>query len=104
DDVWRALRHDDERLARQVSDRDVHVDRLEVEIKRFLARLDAHSLDPDQASERLRQLQYLSELETIGDLVDRNLCMLVRKKVRRRIALPADAWADLEDLDRRIAE
>src|SRR5205807_8538501 len=37
DDVWRALRYDDERLARQVSGRDDQVDRLEAEIKRFLA-------------------------------------------------------------------
>lgn len=104
DDVWRALRDDDEELVRQVSDRDNQVDQLEAEIKRFLARLDAHSLDPDQADERLRQLQYLSELETIGDLVDKNLCELVLKKIRRRVAFSPEAWAALDELDRRVAE
>jgi phosphate:Na+ symporter len=104
DDVWRALREDDEELIRQVSDRDNHVDKLEAEIKRFLANLDAHSLDPDQATERLRQLRYLSEMETIGDLVDKNLCELALKKIRRRVAFTPEAWQELEVLDRWIVE
>lgn len=104
DDVWRALRNDDEALAKQVSGRDNHVDRLEKDIKRFLARLDAHSLDPDQAAERLRQLTYLSELESIGDLVDKNLCELVRKKVRRRVSFTPAAWAAMDALDKQVSE
>jgi phosphate:Na+ symporter len=104
DDVWRALKSDDEQLVKEISDRDNQVDQLDAHIKRFLARLDAHSLDPDQAGERLRQLTYLSELETIGDLVDKNLCELVRKKIRRRIAFSPQAWAVLDDLDRRVSE
>lgn len=103
-DVWRALREDDEELARQVRVRDDQVDRLEKEIKRFLTRLDSHALDPDQSSERLRQLQYLSELEAIGDVVDKNLAELVLKKIRRRVAFTPDAWEKLEQLDKRIIE
>jgi phosphate:Na+ symporter len=104
DDVWRALRDGNERLVKQVSERDNHVDRLEAAIKRFLAGLDAHSLDSDQSMERLRQLQYLTELEAIGDLVDRNLCTLVLKKIRRRVAFSPDAWAELDRLDQQINE
>jgi phosphate:Na+ symporter len=104
DDVWRALRNGDEELVRQVSDRDNHVDKLEADIKRFLANLDTHSLDPDQATERLRQLRYLSEMETIGDLVDKNLCELALKKIRRRVAFTPEAWADLEAVDRWVVE
>jgi len=103
-DMWRALREDDEELARQVSSRDNTVDRLEGEIKRFLSRLATHKLDVDQATERLRQLTYLSELEAIGDLIDKNLCELVLKKIRRRVNFSTEAWAELEQIDRHVFE
>jgi phosphate:Na+ symporter len=104
DDVWRALRDNDAELARQVSERDNKVDRLEGAIKKFLAKLASHSLDPDLSAERLRQLQYLSELESIGDLIDKNLCELVLKKIRRKMSFSNAAWSDLDDLDRNISE
>lgn len=103
-DMWRALRDDNEELARQVSLRDNTVDRLEGEIKRFLSRLTTHHLDTEQATERLRQLTYLSELEAIGDLIDKNLCELVIKKVRRRVNFSPEAWAELEQIDRHVLE
>jgi phosphate:Na+ symporter len=104
DDVWRALRDNDAELARQVSQRDNKVDHLEGEIKKFLSKLASHSLDPDLSAERLRQLQYLSELESIGDLIDKNLCELVLKKIRKRMSFSNSAWADLDKLDRNISE
>ena len=30
----------------------------------------------------MRQLRYLSELETIGDIIDKNICELVQKKIK----------------------
>jgi phosphate:Na+ symporter len=104
DDVWRALRGNDAELARQVSQRDNKVDRLESEIKKFLSKLASHTLDPDLSAERLRQLQYLSELESIGDLIDKNLCELVLKKIRKKMSFSNTAWADLDNLDRNISE
>jgi phosphate:Na+ symporter len=104
DDVWRALRDNDAELARQVSQRDNKVDRLEGEIKKFLSKLASHALDADLAAERLRQLQYLSELESIGDLIDKNLCELVLKKIRKKMSFSSAAWADLDRLDRNVAE
>jgi phosphate:Na+ symporter len=104
DDVWRALRDNDAELARQVSQRDNKVDHLESEIKKFLSKLASHALDPDLSAERLRQLQYLSELESIGDLIDKNLCELVLKKIRRKMSFSNSAWAHLDRLDRNISE
>jgi phosphate:Na+ symporter len=104
DDIWRALRDNDAELARQVSQRDNKVDHLEGEIKIFLSKLASHKLDPDLSAERLRQLQYLSELESIGDLIDKNLCELVLKKIRKKMSFSHSAWADLDKLDRNISE
>jgi len=104
EDLWQALRKDDEELAKRVSERDDMVDRLDGDIKQFLARLDVHALDPDQAGERLRQLRYLSELESIGDLIDKNLCELALKKIRLRVSFTKEEWEELDGLDRLIGE
>jgi phosphate:Na+ symporter len=103
-DIWRALRDNDAELVREVSKRDNKVDHLEGEIKKFLAKLASHALDPDLSAERLRQLQYLSELESIGDLIDKNLCELVLKKIRKKMSFSNSAWAHLDNLDRNISE
>ncbi len=104
EDLWQALRNDDEELARRVGDRDDLVDRLDGDIKQFLARLDVHALDADQAAERLRQLRYLTELESIGDLIDKNLCELALKKIRLRVSFSKEEWEELDGLDRLISE
>jgi phosphate:Na+ symporter len=104
DDVWRALRDNDAELVRQVSQRDNKVDKLEGEIKKFLSKLASHSLDSDLSAERLRQLQYLSELESIGDLIDKNLCELVLKKIRKKITFSNSVWEHLDRLDQNISE
>jgi phosphate:Na+ symporter len=104
EDLWQALRNDDEELARRVGDRDDLVDRLDGDIKQFLSRLDSHALDPDQAAERLRQLRYLTELESIGDLIDKNLCELALKKIRLRVSFTDQEWEELDGLDRLIGE
>jgi phosphate:Na+ symporter len=80
-DTWRALRGNDALLARQVRANDDYVDRLDETIKRFLLRIGAEG-DGEGAAEQMRQLRYLNELETIGDVIDRNLVELVFKQSR----------------------
>ena len=84
-DLWRAIETNDQGLSDQVSNRDDEVDLLDTQIKRFLSRLAAQGLDRDDASEQMRQLRYLNELENIGDIIDKNLSELVTKKIRNRV-------------------
>ena len=52
----------------------------------------------------MRQLRYLAELETIGDIVDKNLSELVLKKIRLGTQFSKDGRAELEDFFRKVAE
>jgi phosphate:Na+ symporter len=104
EDLWRAMKTNDEDLVRQISDRDNHVDLLDAEIKKFLARLSAQQLDPDEVQEQLRQLRYLAELESIGDIIDKNLCRLVKKKITLGVDFSAETWRELDDFDKKVLE
>lgn len=103
-DLWSALKNDNEALCREVSQRDDRVDQLDTLIKQYLTRLAVQGLDRDDAAEQMRQLRYLNELESIGDVIDKNLCELVLKKIRSRSSFSDDGWAELEDFYRKVAE
>ncbi len=103
-DCWEALKSDNERLAREVSERDDRVDMLDGEIKRFLTRLTRELEGDYDAEEQMRQLRYLSELETMGDIIDQNLCELVLKKILLGTKFSREGAAELEGFYRQVAE
>lgn len=102
-DTWRALKADDEQLAEAVSARDDKADLLEAAIKEFLTRLVKEEQDEDDADEQMRQLRYVSELETIGDIIDKNLCQLIIKKVRLAVSFSKEGEKELDDFYSRVA-
>jgi phosphate:Na+ symporter len=103
-DLWRALKTNDEGLVREISERDNHVDLLDAEIKKFLAKLSAQQLDEGEVQEQMRQLRYLAELESIGDIIDKNLCRLVMKKIKLNVQFQGDAWRELDEFDKMVLE
>ncbi len=103
-DIWTAMRNNDERLAHSVSDRDDRVDALDAEIKRFLTRLAMEETAEYDADEQMRQLRYLTELETVGDIIDKNIADLVLKKIRIGAEFSPEGAAELEDFYRKVTE
>ena len=105
EDLWRAIKTGDSDLIRRISDRDNQVDLLDAEVKKFLARVSsAQELDADDVQEQLRQLRYLSELEAIGDIIDKNLCRLAKKKIKLGVHFSPRDWGELDDFDAMVLE
>ena len=94
----------DEDLARAVSERDDQVDLLDKEVKHFLTRIAELELDGESANEQMRQLRFLSEIEAIGDIVDKNLSEIVLKKVHGKIEFAEEDWLDLQSLYQKVRE
>ena len=103
-DAWTALKTDNEQLIRQVSERDDQVDLLDTEIKRFLTRLARDEAEQYDAVEQMRQLRYLSELETIGDIIDKNISELILKKIRLGASFSEDGDKELQDFYNKVRE
>ncbi|MFA9479919.1 Na/Pi cotransporter family protein [Phycisphaerales bacterium AB-hyl4] len=102
-DTWKALVNRDEALALRVQERDNDVDLLDREIKRYLAQIGSQDGNEDGSSEVMRQLRYLSELEAIGDIIDKNLAELVLKRIRHRITFSDAGWNELNDFYKQVA-
>jgi phosphate:Na+ symporter len=103
-DLWTSLEQDDERLSLLVAARDDEVDLLDREIKRYLTHQSRFEGDERDASEQMRQLGYLNELETIGDVIDKNLSEIVLKKIRTGIAFSPEGWRELNDVYQKVME
>jgi len=103
-DAWQALKSNNEQLIREVSQRDDQVDLLDTEIKRFLTGLAREEPEQFDADEQMRQLRYLSELETIGDIIDKNISELILKKIRLGASFSDDGEKELDDFYDKVRE
>ena len=67
-------------LAEDIQRRDDWVDRLDREIKLYITKLSAANLTEDQSQREISLLALTGDLETIGDIIDKNLMDLAKKK------------------------
>jgi len=103
-DVWTAMKTNNEQLAREVAVRDDRVDLLDAEVTRFLTRLAAQEAGDYNADEQMKQLRYSAELETIGDIIDKNICDLVLKKIRLRAEFAQEGADEVDDFYKKVSE
>jgi phosphate:Na+ symporter len=80
-------------LLEEVERRDDQVDYLEREIKLYLTRLDKQTMTEELSHREIGLLGFIGNLENIGDIIDKNLMELARKKLYqgRRFSEPGQA-------------
>lgn len=80
ENFWICLSTKNIPMARRLQEKDDEVDEMNNEIKRYLSRLSEESMGAKDSRVQLALLSFTSELEAIGDIVDRNLCHQVIKQ------------------------
>lgn len=103
-DSIRVFATDDDHLRSLTQDRDDRVDLLDKEIKLYLTRLSADGLTPEEGRRKLAILGFVHELENIGDITDKNLMELARKKITNQYRFSKEGWAEIEDFHRKVLE
>ena len=101
-DVMTALLNNDRALTAEVSKLDNAVDRLDDAIKLYVTRLTRESLDEREGSRAMEIVSFTINLEHIGDIIDKNLCELAVKKIKRRLQFSAEGAAELAAFHKRI--
>jgi phosphate:Na+ symporter len=92
-DAAGVFRSGSQELLEEVVRRDDQVDYLEREVKLYLTRLDRQLMTEDLARREIGLLGFIGNLENIGDIIDKNLMELARKKFYqgRRFSEPGEA-------------
>jgi phosphate:Na+ symporter len=96
------LRSNDENLKKETEAADDIVDRLHEAIKLYLTRLNNEELDAQESARCVEVLSFTTNLEHIGDIIDKNLMELASKKIKQRTSFSNDGLAELEAFHARI--
>jgi phosphate:Na+ symporter len=94
-DVIPALRADNPEIIEDVERRDDRADFLEREIKLFLARLGREAMGSDLSQKEIGLISVIGNLENIGDIIDKNLMELARKRLYHGRRFSEAGWAEI---------
>jgi phosphate:Na+ symporter len=94
-DVVPVFRDNDQELLEDVERRDDQADFLEREIKLFLARLGREAMAADLSRREIGLISFIGNLENIGDIIDKNLMELARKKLYQGRRFSEAGWAEI---------
>jgi phosphate:Na+ symporter len=99
--VFASINHE---LLEDVERRDDQVDFLEREIKLFLARLGRDAMGPDFGRKEIGLISVIGNLENIGDIIDKNLMELGRKKLYQGRRFSEAGWAEIQEFHGMVAK
>jgi len=103
-EVMAALINNDRKLTADISRMDDIVDRLDDAIKLYVTKLTRDSLDEREGRRAMEIVSFTINLEHIGDIIDKNLCELAAKKIKRRYQFSPEGAAELSAFHKRIVE
>jgi phosphate:Na+ symporter len=102
--IMTAIMNNDRKLVGEVSKMDNAVDGLTEAIKLYIARLTRGSLDEREGRRAMEIVSFAINLEHIGDIIDKSLCELAIKKIKRRLQFSAEGAAELVAFHKRVCE
>lgn len=103
-DTLEAFRTNNPRLVHETRDREATVDSLYEAVKNYLARLSANALDKAESRRYMQILTFSTNLEHIGDIIDKNLLEMASKKIRNQDNFSRQGFAEISDLHQKVME
>ncbi|KLN60130.1 sodium:phosphate symporter [Kiloniella spongiae] len=90
----------DPALLQEVSKSDDQVDELHEAIKLYLTQVSISELDEDTSARCVELISFTTNLEHIGDIIDKNLLEIANQKIKKRIEFSEQGWIELVELHR----
>jgi phosphate:Na+ symporter len=103
-DVMTAIMSNDRKLTGEVQRKDNVVDKLNEAIKLYITKLTRDSLDDGEGRRAMEIVSFTINLEHIGDIIDKNLCEVAIRKIKRRLQFSPEGAAELTGFHRRTLE
>jgi phosphate:Na+ symporter len=98
------FRDGDESRRVHISRLDDEVDRLQEAIKLYLTRLTRQPLDEEDTRRCFDLILFITNLEHVGDIIDRGLLALAAKRQRNGVSFSKAGWTEISDLHQRVVE
>jgi phosphate:Na+ symporter len=98
------LERNDPRAVKAIEAADNAVDQLYEAIKLYLVQTSRNELGEEDGKRYVEILTFTTNLEHIGDIIDKNLMELASKKIKNRYAFSAEGMAELRAFHARVLE
>jgi phosphate:Na+ symporter len=94
----------DARTARLIEQEDNVVDKLYEAIKLYLIQVSRNELGEEEGRRYVEILSFTTNLEHIGDIIDKNLMELAGKKIKKRYMFSSEGMAELKAIHAHVLE
>jgi phosphate:Na+ symporter len=94
----------DLKLMKEVEKADDAVDALHEAIKLYLIKVSKSELTDEESRRYIEILTFTTNLEHIGDIIDKNLMELAAKKIKNRYAFSTEGLQEIKKLHTRVME
>lgn len=101
-DSLEVFRNDDRKLLREVEQADNAVDDLHEAIKLYLTEVTREALDQRDQKRSIDVITFTTNLEHVGDIIDKNLMELAQKKIKNKLRFSDEGFAEIERMHRRL--
>jgi phosphate:Na+ symporter len=98
------LERNDPKAVKAIEAADNAVDQLYEAIKLYLVQVSRNELGEEDGKRYVEILTFTTNLEHIGDIIDKNLMELAGKKIRNRYAFSTEGMAELRAFHVRVLE
>lgn len=99
-----AIERSDLKLVKEIENADDDIDALYEAIKHYLVRASKADLGEEDSRRYMEILSFMTNLEHIGDIIDKNLMELASKKIKKRYAFSAEGSAELKQFHGRVVD
>ena len=96
------FRNDDRKLLREVEQADNAVDDLHEAIKLYLTEVSREALDQRDQKRSIDVITFTTNLEHVGDIIDKNLMELAQKKIKNKLRFSDEGFAEIERMHQRL--
>lgn len=102
--VLQAMHTDDTKLLEKLSSLDDEVDTLHESIKLYLTKVTRNPLSDEDSCKCIDLIAFTTNLEHIGDIIDKNLLDIAQKKIRKKLTFSDEGWRELCALHERVVD
>ncbi len=88
----------------QLGKLDDDVDRMHNEIKLYLTRVSRNPLSDSDSSRCMEITAFTIKLEQIGDVIEKNLLDLARKKIAKKLDFSPEGWQEITTMHARVID
>ncbi len=104
EDTLKVFKTNDERLLARIKDEDNTVDKIYGHLKSYMARLSQEFMDPKEAQRYVQILTFSTNIEHVGDVIDKNLMPLAQKKVKNQYNFSEAGFREIEHIHKLVLE